>query len=90
MYTFNNKYFDEEKVKAILLKHPKLIILFNAGLLSRRICRSALGITKWEMDDLYDNLIIAGAIRVLSSSAFRATTATMNLIKKLESEEGAK
>lgn len=86
MTTFSEKYFDEEKVKAILLKHPKLIILFNAGLLSRRLCRSALGITKWEMDDLYDDLVITGAIRVLSSSAFRATTATMNLIKKIENE----
>lgn len=87
MTTFNEKYFDEEKVRAILLKHPKLIILFNAGLLSRRICRSALGITKWDMDDLYEELITTGAIRVLSSSAFRATTMTMNLIKKIEQEE---
>lgn len=86
--SFSEKYFDEEKVRTILQKHPNLIILFNAGLLSRRICRNALGITKWDMDDLYEELVIAGAIRILSSSAFRATTATMNLIKKMESEQG--
>lgn len=90
MATFNEKYFDEAKVRAILLKHPKLIILFNAGLLSRRLCRCALGITKWEMDDLYDELVIAGAIRILSSSAFKATNATMLLIKRLESESEEK
>ena len=41
-----NKYFEEENVKNLLLKYPKLKILFNAGLLSRRLCKDALGITK--------------------------------------------
>lgn len=88
MNTCNEKYFDEEKVKSILQKHPKLVILFNAGLISRRICRNALEITKWDMDDLYEELIITGAIRVLSSSAFRATNATMALIRRMENEQG--
>ena len=42
-----------------------------------------LGITKWGMDDLHVDLIRAGAIKVLSSSAFRATEDTMNVIAKL-------
>lgn len=79
-----NKYFEEENVKKLLLKYPKLKILFNAGLLSRRLCKDALGITKWDMDDLYTDLVKYGAIKVLSSSAFRATKETMDLIAKLD------
>ena len=78
-----NKYFDEESVKNLLLKYPNLKILFNAGLLSRRVCKDALGITKYDMDDLYTDLIKYGAIKVLSSSAFRATKETIDLIARM-------
>ena len=78
-----NKDFDEAKVTKILTEHPNLRIAFKAGLISRRLCKDMLGITKWEMDDLYVDLIRAGAIKVLSSSAFRATEDTMNVIAKL-------
>lgn len=78
-----NKDFDEVKVTKILTEHPNLRIAFKAGLISRRLCKDMLGITKWEMDDLYVDLIRAGAIKVLSSSAFRATEDTMNVIAKL-------
>lgn len=79
----SNKYFDEESVKNLLLKYPNLKILFNAGLLSRRVCKDALGITKYDMDDLYTDLIKYGAIKVLSSSAFRATKETIDLIARM-------
>lgn len=79
-----SKYFNEDKVTQILTDHPQLRIAFKAGLISRRLCRDMLEITKWEMDDLYIDLIRAGAIRVLSSSAFRATEDTLNIITKLE------
>ena len=75
-----NKDFDEKKVRQILTDHPNLRIAFKAGLISRRLCKDMLGITKWEMDDLYVDLIRAGAIKVLSSSAFRANEDTMNVI----------
>ena len=78
-----NIYFDENTVKNLLLKYPNLKVLFNAGLLSRRLCKDALGITKWDMDDLYTDLVKAGAIKVLSSSAFRATKETMDLIARM-------
>lgn len=79
----NSKYFDEDAVKNLLLKYPNLVILFNAGLLSRRVCKDALGITKYDMDDLYTDLIKYGAIKVLSSSAFRATKETIDLIARM-------
>lgn len=78
-----NKDFNEEKVREILTKHPNLKIAFKAGLISRRLCRDMLGITKWDMDDLYIDLIRAGAIKVLSSSAFRATDDTMAVIAQM-------
>ena len=78
-----NKDFNEEKVRKILTDHPNLKIAFKAGLISRRLCRDMLEITKWEMDDLYIDLIRAGAIKVLSSSAFRATAETMAIIAQM-------
>lgn len=78
-----NKDFNEEKVRKILIDHPNLKIAFKAGLISRRLCRDMLEITKWEMDDLYIDLIRAGAIKVLSSSAFRATAETMAIIAQM-------
>lgn len=78
-----NKDFKPDKVREILIAHPNLAIAFKAGLISRRLCREMLGITKWEMDDLYIDLIRAGAIKVLSSSAFRATEETLEIIKQI-------
>ena len=78
-----NKDFDEKKVRQILTDHPNLRIAFKAGLISRRLCKDMLGITKWEMDDLYVDLIRAGAIKVLSSSAFRANEDTMSVISTM-------
>lgn len=84
MEVIMNKDFDADKVRKILTEHPNLRIAFKAGLISRRLCKDMLGITKWEMDDLYVDLIRAGAIKVLSSSAFRATEDTMNVIASME------
>lgn len=79
-----NKDFDADKVKEILTEHHNLRIAFKAGLISRRLCKDMLGVTKGEMDDLYVDLIRAGAIRVLSSSAFRATDDTMSIIAQID------
>ena len=78
-----NRDFNEEKVRKILETYPNMRIAFKAGLISRRLCRDMLGITKWEMDDLYTDLVRAGAIKVLSSSAFRATDDTMAVIAQM-------
>lgn len=78
-----NKDFDSDKVRKLLVKYPGLKIAFKTGLISRRLCRDLLEITKWEMDDLYLELVRAGAIKVLSSSAFRATSETMSIIAEM-------
>lgn len=79
-----NKDFNEDKVRELLSKYPKLKTALNAGLISRRLCREVIGISKWEMDDLYVDLVKAGAIRVLSSSAFRGTQEMMDLLARPE------
>jgi hypothetical protein len=85
-----NRDFNEDKVRELLIKFPGLKIAFKAGLISRRLCRDVIGITKWEMDDLYTDLVKAGAIKVLSSSAFRATEDTMAVIATLSDDNSDK
>ena len=75
-----NKDFNATKVRELLTTYPYLSVALKAGLVSRRLCKDMLGITKGEMDDLYVDLIRAGAIKVLSSSAFTANEDTMNVI----------
>lgn len=82
-----NSYFNKELTMKLINEYPDLKTLFRAGLLSRRLCKNALGITKWEMDDLYTDLVKAGAIKILSSSAFKATNDTMSLIARMDDKE---
>ena len=85
-----NKDFNKEQMKSLLTRYPYLRIAFKAGLISRRLCKDMLGVTKGEMDDIYVDLIRYGAIKVLSSSAFRANEDTINLINQMEAEENDK
>ena len=39
------------------------------------------------MDDVYTDLVRAGGIKVLSSSAFRANEDTMNVIAQIDMEK---
>ena len=82
-----NKDFNATKVRELLTTYPYLSVALKAGLVSRRLCKDMLGITKDEMDDLYVDLIRAGAIKVLSSSAFRANEDTMNVIAQIDMEK---
>ena len=80
----SNKDFNAKLVEKLLTQYPNLRIAFKAGLISRRLCKDLLGITKWAMDDLYVDLILAGAIRVISSRGFRATEDTLGVISAME------
>lgn len=82
-----NKDFNATKVRELLTTYPYLSVALKAGLVSRRLCKDMLGITKGEMDDLYVDLIRAGTIKVLSSSAFRANEDTMNVIAQIDMEK---
>lgn len=72
--------FDREKVSKILDTYPKLEIVLSGGMVSKKLCRELLDVDKWLMDDIYKELLLAGAVKGLSSSSFRAKDDTLELI----------
>lgn len=74
--------FDRKKVEKILDRYPQLEIVLSGGMVSKKLCRELLDIDKWLMDDLYKDLLLAGAIKGTSSSSFKAKDDTLALIRE--------
>lgn len=74
--------FDRKKVEKILDKYPQLEIVLSSGMVSKKLCRELLDIDKWLMDELYKELLLAGAIKGTSSSSFKAKEDTIALIRE--------
>lgn len=74
--------FDRKEVEKILDRYPQLEIVLSSGMVSKKLCRELLDIDKWLMDDLYKDLLLAGAIKGTSSSSFRAKDDTLALIRE--------
>lgn len=74
--------FDKAKVEKVLDKYPQLEIVLSGGMVSKKLCRELLDIDKWLMDDIYKELLLAGAIKGISSSSFRAKDDTLILIRE--------
>ena len=74
--------FDRKKVEKILDRYPQLEIALSSGMVSKKLCRELLDIDKWLMDDLYKDLLLAGAIKGTSSSSFKAKDDTLALIRE--------
>jgi hypothetical protein len=74
--------FDRKKVEKILDRYPQLEIVLSSGMVSKKLCRELLDIDKWLMDDLYKDLLLAGAIKGTSSSSFKAKEDTLALIRE--------
>lgn len=77
--------FDRKKVEKILDRYPQLEIVLSSGMVSKKLCRELLEIDKWLMDDLYKDLLLAGAIKGTSSSSFKAKDDTLALIRERRS-----
>lgn len=77
--------FDRKKVEKILDRYPQLEIVLSSGMVSKKLCRELLDIDKWLMDDLYKDLLLAGAIKGTSSSSFKAKDDTLALIRERRS-----
>lgn len=77
-----SELFDRAKVEKILDKYPQLEIVMLGGMVSKKLCRELLDIDRWLMDDVYKELLLAGAISGTSSSSFRAKADTLTLIKE--------
>lgn len=82
--------YDEQLVKEKLAIYPSLKIAFKSGLVSRRLIQAMLDLNKGDMDDLYVDLVRAGALKILASSAFRASESCMNTIAKMEDNKDGK
>ena len=74
--------FDRKRVEKILDRYPQLEIVLSSGMVSKKLCRELLDIDKWLMDDLYKDLLLAGAIKGTSSSSFKAKDDTLALIRE--------
>lgn len=74
--------FDRNKTEIILDKYPKLEIVLSGGMVSKKLCRELLDIDKWLMDDVYKELLLAGAVKGTSSSMFKAKDDTLQLIRE--------
>lgn len=77
---------DETKFEEILVRYPTLAVVLSAGVVSLKMVREVLDIDRWLMQDLYKELMLAGAVEGTSSSCFRAT----KLAKKYLSERRVK
>ena len=78
----NQALFDRAKVEVILNRYPQLDVILSSGMVSKKMCRELLDIDKWLMDDLYKELILAGAVKGSSSSTFKAKEDTIALIRE--------
>lgn len=74
--------FDRTAVSKILDRYPQLEIILSSGMVSKKLCRELLDVDRWLMDDIYKELLLAGAIKGTSSSSFRAKDDTLELIRE--------
>lgn len=65
--------FDEATVCKIVDKYPKLEVALLAGVVSMKMIRELIDVDRWLMQDIYKQLVMAGAVEGTSSSCFRAT-----------------
>lgn len=64
---------DKKIVDKWVDKFPKLEIALLAGVVGMKMIRELIGVDKWYMQDIYKELVLAGAVEGASSSYFRAT-----------------
>lgn len=62
-------------------RYPKLPVFICSGTISKKAAREILGIDRYEMDDIYCELLLAQAIYGSGSSQFRATPELKELVK---------
>lgn len=77
--------FRPEAVEPILTKYPELDVALRAGIVSLKLVRDLLGIDRYLMQDIYKELIKAGAVVGTSSSCFRASPAMQEYLKERNS-----
>lgn len=54
-------------------RYPNLEIIIGAGTISLKTAREIIGVDRYEMKEIYNDLLLAGAIYGSGSNQFRAT-----------------
>ena len=79
--------FKPEIVEPILKKYPEFCVVFRAGVVSLKMVRDLLGIDRYLMQDVYKELVKAGAVVGVSSSCFRASADMLEYLKERAANE---
>jgi len=72
---------DTKVVDSILNEYPVLEIALQSGVVSIKMVRELINVDRWYMQDLYKQLVIAGAVMGVSTSAFRGTQQLLQYLK---------
>lgn len=64
---------DKQVVDKWFTRYPKLETFICAGTISLKMAREILEVDRWFMNDMFRELVLAGAVRGSSSNTWRAT-----------------
>lgn len=78
---------DRPTVDKYLNKHPKLINFIDAGTISLKMAREILDVDRWYMQEMFNELVVAGAVNAMGNSSWRATTDLKEYLSVLREKE---
>lgn len=73
---------DKEVVLKWFQKYPDLEKFIGAGTISLKRAREILGVDRWFMSDMFNELLMAGAVTASGANAWRATEELQNFLKE--------
>lgn len=73
---------DTRIVDKYMNKYPMLEAIFQAGVVSLKLTREVIDVDRWLMNDIYKDLLLAGAVKGLASGAYRATEECLEYIER--------
>ena len=68
--------------RKILKEFPALEIALQAGVISTRMIREMLGVDRWFWNEVQKQLILAGAIKGVNTSSFKASDEMLAYLKE--------
>lgn len=78
---------DREYLEKLLERYPVLTVIFQGGVLSKKLVRELLDVDKWFMDDLYKEWLLKKLVKGVGSSYFKAADEVLEYIKERENNE---
>lgn len=73
---------DKETVIKWFEKYPKLENFIGSGTISLKLARDILDVDRLFMQDMYTELLLAGAVKANGNSCFRATKELQEFLKE--------